>query len=232
MKKYTSFLISSSLIAALSMSSLTPAIDAKANSNSSTQENIDIETNTTLSSTLIEKANSYIKIENNKFVLDEKALNVLTEKEHYQVKKSIEENNEIIKSLFIENNEENINLIQNGNQFKQTVYENRNTVMRAINKKSYVDIDYTWWGAKIYFSHKAVNDLNDYLAVGGFVGSLGASKGIGKFLSKNGIKVSAKFLGPISLFGGAVAWSMSKVDKGKGVYLNCVLYVPATITAV
>lgn len=231
MKKSTSFLISSSLIAALSMSSLTPLIDAKANSNTSTQD-ISIETNNPLSSTLIEKANNYIKIENNEFVLDEKALNVLTEKEHYQVKKSIEENNEIIKTLLSEKNEENINLTQNGNQFKQTVYENRNTVMRAINKKSYVDIDYTWWGAKIYFSHRAINDLNDYLAVSGFVGSLGASKGIGKFLAKNGIKVSAKFLGPISLFGGAISWSMSKVDKGKGVYLNCVLYVPATITPV
>lgn len=90
---------------------------------------------------------------------------------------------------------------------------------------SYMHVKYTWWGAQVYFSHQAVIDVNDYL-VGG-----GTAAGIGTIIGNAGIKLASGYLGAIALAGTPLFWAMSKMDKGNGMYLNCVLYVPATMTA-
>jgi hypothetical protein len=93
-----------------------------------------------------------------------------------------------------------------------------------------VNITYTCWGCQIYFSHQAVSGFNDYITLYG-VGSGLAGKYIGDFLVEHGIQIASEWLGPISAAGSEILWAMSKVDNGNGVYLNCILYVPCTITA-
>lgn len=91
----------------------------------------------------------------------------------------------------------------------------------SVSSSSYMSVRYTWWGAQIYFSHRAINDFKDYMYLGGTVGG---------FLAKAGKSVASGYLSSIALVGGTLVWSMTKVDEGRGVYLNCVLYVPATFT--
>ncbi|WP_163654653.1 cell surface protein [Listeria sp. PSOL-1] len=217
------------LIGSLIFTPVAPAVSVLANSNNKVETSNVTEKGeeNNLSQKLIDKVDSLIVIKDQLFYISEENLAKLTLKEQKQIRQSIQEvNASIIESL------QSSYITVNSSQKTITTSVSGNPTSLFQTKKSpYVAVYYKWWGAQIQFSHKAVNDLNDYLAIGGIVGGLGAAKGISKFLAKNGLKLAAKFLGPISLFGSGVAWAMSKVDRGRGVSLNCVMYVPATITA-
>ncbi|MFB1083080.1 cell surface protein [Jeotgalibacillus sp. JSM ZJ347] len=177
----------------------------------------------------INLADKYITVTNNKFVItdSEELKNEIGEKEFNIVENLVKENNELLKENW------NPNIVKQGNKFTESVQNEASGqfTVQAVNASQYIDVDYTWWGMQVYFSSSAITDLNDFLAINGIVGGLGAADGIKSFLAKNGYKVTSKALGPVALFSGGVSWAMSKVDKGNGVNLNCVLYVPATITA-
>ncbi|MCO7125816.1 cell surface protein [Sporolactobacillus shoreicorticis] len=221
--KFKRFIISA-LVLVLSVTTLSVpahAATTKPPLDSSTVSNV---TDQGISSELIQKANPFITIVDGKFNLNKNASSVLTQNEISEVTKLISENNKLIPTK---------NTIQKENTFIQTVSEstsNSQGKFTALAKKSsfYINIVYTWWGAQLQFSHKAVNDLYDFSSISGTVG-VGTT--LKKFLKKKGLTLASKWLGPISLYGTLVFWAMHRVDKGKGVNLNCVLYVPATITA-
>lgn len=170
--------------------------------------------NSSLSQELIDKATPLVKTTENEFYLSDEGYSVLDSKEIEIVLNCIKNANETLNKNF-----ETDDLAQKESSFVPL----RATMMRAAS--GYMNIEYTWWGAQIYFSHKAVTDVNDLLVIGGTVG------GITAFIEKAGIKLAGGYLSAIALAGTPLFWAMSKIDKGNGVYLNCILYVPATITA-
>ncbi|MDQ0149656.1 hypothetical protein ACFO6R_15905 [Eubacterium multiforme] len=231
-------LISLTLLFTLGLSSLgfTPVYASELNKNTSKTLTNEILSKKTeqLSQDTISKANPYVKLKNNQFYLSNEAKLNLTENEYNTVKQYINNTNNELKNINKIKNNPNILVYNSKNSIKVSVYENinknpNNKFMMLISTSKYIDIEYTWWGAKVFFSHKAVGDLNDAFTIGGLTAGT-AGKSIGKFLAKHGVSLSTKFLGPISLYGTAIFWAMSKVDKGRGVFLNCVLYIPATIT--
>lgn len=176
---------------------------------------------------IIEEIDPYVSLEDNEFVLSSEGEELLTGEEKAAVEKLIQENNYLLEDI-----DTDVSTYIDGNTLVQETYEPASDGIMLKASKKYISIKYTWWGAQIYFSSRAVTDLNDYFWLSGTVGGLGASKKFGQFLAKKGLGLAGRFLGPISLYGAGIAWGMSKQDKGKGVNLNCVLYVPATITTV
>ncbi|WML36639.1 hypothetical protein [Clostridium sp. OS1-26] len=184
-----------------------------------------------ISQDLINKATPFIKTTQSQFYLSEEGYSYLNLTERKIVLDYINNSNMALKDA-----SKTGNLNKKGNTFEQSINEpNSSSNTRAIAVRSmsaqYANVTYTWWGAQIYFSHQAVSDLNDFFTISGITTGAAAASGIGEFLAKQGIKISGKFLGPISLYGTGVAWAMSKVDNGNGVYLDCILYVPCKITA-
>ncbi|SDB84142.1 hypothetical protein SAMN05421734_101390 [Pelagirhabdus alkalitolerans] len=204
-------------------------IGASSPSHVSAEINESNPTESELSQETISLADNYITVTNNQFVIDngDKLENEIGEKEFNIVKNLVKENNQLLKENWSNNIE------KKGDKFTESVQNKQSGqfTTQAVDTSKYIDIDYTWWGMQIYFSSSAVTHLNDYLAIQGFVGGLGAANGIQSFLARNGLRVTSKALGPVALYSGAISWAMGKVDNGNGVKLNCVLYVPATITA-
>ncbi|SDX45666.1 hypothetical protein SAMN05444487_11842 [Marininema mesophilum] len=215
MKKFIAFFLSFSL-AFLSLSSnYASASSFESSITASSSEN------------LIKNATPYVKLDtkSKKFSVDEnKAKKYFSKSDIVKIKKIIEENNKVV-------SEQKNNLVPVKDSLELQSKKHDEISMSKKKKKTYIKISYKWWGMQVYFSHKAVNDLNDYFAIEGFTAGLGAQEGVRKFLLKKGFHVTSKALGPVALFGSGLTWAMGKVDKGKGVYLNCVLYVPATLTA-
>ena len=82
----------------------------------------------------------------------------------------------------------------------------------------------------IYFSHRIITALNAYLALYPLCTISGNS--IGAYLTKKGFSIASKALGYISIIAGAMFWAMDGIDRGKGVHVNFILYVPTNITPV
>lgn len=209
---------------ALILGFVTPVINANAQETPTSQEQ-QIKS-PELSQKLIKKVDPMIKLTNGKFNISNKDLKKLNKEEQNKVKNALNIVNENINSS--KNTQTKVD--PQNKTISQTVYEKNTSGLRAAPKE-YVYAKYTWWGVAIYFSHKAITNLNDFLYASGTIGSLGANEAVRSFLAKNGLQVASKFLGPVALYGTGIGWGMSKVDKGNGVWLNCVLYVPATITA-
>ncbi|AGR12620.1 GW domain-containing glycosaminoglycan-binding protein [Listeria monocytogenes] len=190
-----------------------------------TMDSIENDEESIIPEELIDKVNDYVTIENNEFVLSNKAEDVLTSEEFVEVEGQIDQTN-----AEIEADETLSETHIEGNIIVQEIYEDEPNQLLKASKKAYIKAKYTWWGMQIQFSHKAVVDFNDFYWGAGTIGGLGANKRMGKFLAKKGIKIASRYAVCLSLFGGGLAWGMGKKDKGKGVNLNCVLYVPATIT--
>ena len=183
--------------------------------------------NNELSQAFIDKVDPMIEISGDQFTISEQNLKTLSTEEQICVKNTLKEVNSGINSSKNREVQTNVNL--RDKVVSQTVYQNDNSGFRSAPNK-YVDINYTWWGASIYFSSKAITNLNDVFSFQSVAAGLGAGVAMEKFLAQNGLKVASKFLGPVALYGAGIGWGMSKVDQGNGVWLNCVLYVPATIT--
>lgn len=181
-----------------------------------------------LNEELKNKADPYIQIVNNEFVLVDKGRDILSDNEIDIVEHFLFEHNQMVSEAMIHNEAP---LVQQGNEFIQTAEDTSPSGMSTMNLSSGgVSLNYTWWGLQIQFSHNAVKELHSYLELGGLIG--GAAGGtIKSFLAKKGLTIAAKWLGPVSLAGGVILWGMNKIDNGNGVNLNCILYVPATITA-
>ncbi|KPZ31081.1 cell surface protein [Listeria monocytogenes] len=190
-----------------------------------TMDSIENDEESIIPEELIDKVNDYVTIENNEFVLSNKAEDVLTSEEFVEVEGQIDQTN-----AEIEADETLSETHIEGNIIVQEIYEDEPNQLLKASKKAYIKAKYTWWGMQIQFSHKAVVDFNDFYWGAGTIGGLGANKRMGKFLAKKGIKIASRYAVCLSLFGGGLAWGSGKKDKGKGVNLNCVLYVPATIT--
>lgn len=238
--KNTLQICSISLCCLISSSIFVPTLTANAsNIQPSNQETVQASNQKNkIDQELIKKASPYIKLNDYKFSLSSEGKEKLSKVEKEIVLDQLNiMNSELKKVKQAKNTNQDPNLftLQKTDSVKVSVYENQNTenthgFLMLYSTSSYIDVDYKWWGAQVYFSSRAINDLNDYFSVAGIASGFGAGEALGKFLAKKGVGLAAKFLGPISLFGGAVGWAMSKVDKGNGVCLNCVLYVPATIT--
>jgi hypothetical protein len=166
------------------------------------------------------KVDPYVSIKNGKFVIDKTVFNVLTNEEKIEVENLVAESNQLVST------EKGISQI--GNHFVQTASQSTQGKFFARSSSFYINANYTWWGLQYQFSHKAVKDLSSFA---GLAGNLSAGKTLQEFLIKHGLTVAGKWMGPISLYGTVIFWAMGQVDKGNGVNLNCVLYVPATITA-
>lgn len=189
----------------------------------------------TLPTEVVELIDSNITLENNQFTLPDNIYDQLTPEQQGEVSNLIETTNEDILLLA-----DDTTVKQENNTIVQTVEENPDspeisedgTVMTTMSTRSpYIKVTYTWYGSQIYFSHRAVDNLNDFFFYTGFAQSMGAGPAVSKFLLKNGIRVSSKVLFPITVYGGGVAWAMSKIDRGQGVYLKCYLYIPCRIVA-
>lgn len=173
--------------------------------------------NSQLSQELIEKASPFVKTTETGFYISEEGYSYLNSDEIKVVSSYIDTTNKNLDEI-----SKSMELFRKEDSF---VHQRR----FARDTSGYVNVQYMWWGAQIYFSHQAVTDLNDYFTLSGLAAGA-AGESVGKFLTKHGLNVSTKFLGPISLYGTGVAWAMGKLDEGNGVYLNCILYVPCTIT--
>lgn len=164
---------------------------------------------------LIEKADAYIYLDHKSetFKVGKEAKNNLTSDELKEVKKILVKTNSEVKEF-------RDDLIINGDKFSLKQEENEGFGTYAINKKNNFDIDYTWWGMKIYWSHKFVQKLKSNLVIyGGSVAALNAT--IVYFMSPPGWVTS--FVAAVAGIG--VGAFISR-DKGCGVYLDCYLYVP------
>lgn len=94
-------------------------------------------------------------------------------------------------------------------------------MLMSKTSKGGITLDYTWWGLQIQFSNNAVKELSSYLELSGAIG--GASLKLSSFLAKKGLVVASKWLGPVAIAGNVILWGMKKINKGRGVNLNCVL---------
>ena len=175
--------------------------------------------NSTISQELINKATPFIKTTQNEFYLSKEGYSSLNSNEIKIVSSYIINANAALKDVA-----KSGKLIQKDNAFVQSTSTSNsflsNRTMSARASAQYLDITYTWWGCRIYFSSSAISDLKDFLYLGGTVSA---------FLLKAGKTVSSGYLASISLFVGPLDWAMAKLDKGNGVYLNCVMYVPCTL---
>lgn len=223
-------LLISSLVATTLLSTLVPTATVFASENEENGSTTLVEEQQSyLTDELKNKAEAYISIENDKFVLSEDGLAALTTDEANIVNDYLLQSNQMVAEAMATND---IELVQQGNEFVQSSNDQGGEfqVMKAASKGG-VTLNYTSWGLQIQFSHKAVKELDSYgLGLGGLGGSAAKTR-MQSFLAKKGLSVAAKWLGPVGLASGAVIWGMSKIDKGRGVNLNCILYVPATITA-
>ena len=225
-------IIMSTLITSLVTTSLfsAPVFAAESNSTTSTSKKVEtssLSKSNKISQALINKATPYITVKDNKYSLSKEGYSTLNSNEIKIVLDCINNNNATLKDV-----SKTTTLNKRGNTFVQSIHKKANSSSTMFDtslaaSSEYIHITYTWWGAQIYFSHQSIADLNDFFTIEG----IGEAAGLSKFLASNGLKLASKYLGPVSLYGTGVAWCMSKVDKGDGVYLNCVLYVPCTITA-
>jgi hypothetical protein len=173
-----------------------------------------------LTQPLIDKATPFIKTKakQNIFYLTKQGYDSLASAEIEIVLDYIEYTNIAIKNDFKTDMSNKTN--------KAKTLNTENTISRTIvasASTSYITSTYTWWGVQIFFSSQAITDLGYWVGGGSFVEG---------FLLRAGITLSSAYLGTIILFGGPLTMMMSYLDKGNGVNLNCVLYIPCTITAV
>lgn len=220
-----------SLVATTLLGTIAPTTAVLANERlDSVEKSTEVYTDFHLDEDLKNKVDPYISIENNKFVLEEEGISFLTPDEIEVVEHYLFKNNQMLVEIVNSNTQP---LVQEGNEFIQTSnspVNNSGIALMSVSSGG-VSLKYTWWGLQIQFSHNAVKELDSYvLGLGGITGAL-AKDTIASFLAKKGLTVASKWLGPIGLAGGVVVWGMSKIDKGNGVNLNCILYVPATLTA-
>lgn len=213
--------IALSLTIATSGSIALPNLVSAKSLDNTNQVNIKISAETTnaknlqaspISQDLINKATPFVKTTQNGFYLSKEGYSSLNSSEIKIVLNYINASNINLKNAFKENN-----LTKRENSFVSLK-------SMAASSRGYIGLQHMWWGDQIYLSHQAVTDLNDFLM------GAGTASGIAAFLAKNGIKLAAGYVSSIALFATPVAWAMSKVDNGNGVYLNCILYVPCTIT--
>lgn len=166
---------------------------------------------------LVEKADAYIYLDRKSetFKVQKEAKDYLTSKELKEVKKILAKTNSEVKAY-------RSDLVIEGDKFslKQEEENNEGFQTYAIDKSKDFDIDYTWWGMRIYWSHDFVEKLRANLVVyGGSVAALNAT--IAYFISPPGWVTS--FVAAVAGIG--VGAFISR-DKGCGVYLDCYVYVP------
>lgn len=198
--------------------------------NAKSLDNLNVTTNTisttsvtTIDQSLINKATPFIETTDNGFCLSQKGYSNLTSDEVNIVLNYINNSNAALKEAA-----KTGKLTKDGDKFIQSI-DKSSTSSKAMKSTStvkstssrYVDLTYTWWGLQIYFSSSAISDLKDWVFIGGSVSG---------FLVKVGKTVASGYLSSITLVGGTLAFAMAKVDRGNGVYLNCILYVPATLS--
>jgi hypothetical protein len=223
-------LIISSLVATTLIATIVPTTAVFAKESNDDRSTILVEKQQSyLTNELKNKADAYISIENGIFILSEDGLAALTNDEVAIVNNYLLQSNQMVAEAIATNDNE---LVQQGNEFVQYSNEQgKNFQLMRASSKGGVTLNYTAWGLQIQFSHNAVKELDSYvLGLGGITGALAKNK-MQAFLAKKGLSVASKWLGPVGLASAAVVWGMSKIDKGRGVNLNCILYVPATITA-
>lgn len=165
----------------------------------------------------IQKVTPYVYLNHNteKFQLKKSAVQKLTSKEIKKAKKIISNTNGEVK-------EYRSDLKVSGDKFisNQTA-PSKGMSTYAINKKENFDWEFTWWGLKVYWSHKFVNKLKSNLILyGSATAALNAT--IGYFLSPPGWVTSL-----VTAVAGIGVWTFIKQDKGCGVYLDCYVYVPS-----
>lgn len=218
------------------MQAIAPGITASANELNQNQPVIsdntqELHETINLDEKIIEKADPYITVENGKFVLNQEANEILTETEIDIVENSISENN---KSVFELKSDPKLTVSTKGNKFEaspKNIQEPGTIGTMAVQYQAGgITFVATWWGMQIQFTHNAVEDFTKYFGLGSI--GYGASETALKnwFIKKGFSTAITKWMGPLALFGDALAWSMGVKDKGNGVNVNCILYVPATVT--
>lgn len=152
------------------------ATTSYASAASNTETNIETnESQETLSDTqtqeIINKADKYIVIENNKFVLKDN--NTLTNSELIFVKDSLQRANESLKDVNLDGAE------VTGNHFTVSTSPSTSGFTTLAVKEGKRDAKYYWWGAKIWLTKTDVGAiLNSGIAVGStIIGSFGGIPG-------------------------------------------------------
>jgi hypothetical protein len=164
---------------------------------------------------LISKADPFVYLDykSEKFKIKKEANNVLTKVEIGKVE-------EIIKDTNMQISKYRSDLIIDGNKFVAKIESNGDLQTYSIDKSKNFDWEFTWWGLRVYWSHKFVEKLKENIALyGAGVAALNAT--ISYFISPPGWVTSF-----VSAVAGIGLWGFIKQDKGCGVYLDCYLYVP------
>ncbi|TKH02732.1 hypothetical protein FC682_20920 [Peribacillus simplex] len=167
---------------------------------------------------LITKADPYVYLDQKteQFKLVNKAEKALTSKELSEVKEILADTNSQVK-------EHRSDLVITKDKFisNQDRSGSDSVTTSAIDKSLAFDWDFTWWGLKVYWSHKFVLKLKSNILIYG-AGTAALNATISYFLSPPGWVTSF-----VSAVAGIGLWSFIKQDAGCGVYLDCYAYVPS-----
>ncbi|MGE6379931.1 hypothetical protein [Peribacillus muralis] len=166
---------------------------------------------------LITKATPYVYLdqETEQFKLVDEAEKALTSEELNEVKSILADTNSQVK-------EYRSDLVMTEDKFVSNQDSSGpDNQTYAISKSKNFDWEFTWWGLKVYWSHKFVTKLKSNIVLYG-AGTAALNATIAYFLTPPGWVTSF-----VTAVAGIGVWSFIKQDKGCGVYLDCYVYVPS-----
>ncbi|WP_139488023.1 hypothetical protein [Brevibacillus dissolubilis] len=171
-------------------------------------------------------ADPYVRLEPGKkqYQLQSDASKYLTAVELKKIKKILKQTNKEVYRL----RKELIVSPENGKVLvprNQTGNNNTGFMIQSINKKRTFDYEFTWWGLRMYWSHAFVQKLNSNLALYG-AGVAGFNAALSATLSYFAITPPGWLTSFITATAGLSVWAFIRQDKGCGVYLDCIMYVP------
>lgn len=176
-----------------------------------------------LSSEVIEKADAYIELKNEKYVLSKELKNEVTKDEFKQIKEKVKDINKVLESISAAEFKE-ANIDGNVINFNEKTNDGSYSIMRSSGGKNGIEVH--WWGYKLFLNDNLTRTTAQALAAGS--GSAAIVALWAPWFSAPTAIVKAVAQTVVIVFGGASA-TLLATNNGNGVYLRFTGILPSAV---